>query len=87
MSKAPQDRRECRGQCGKHGKRCSTFFDNAHLFDAAVDEPMWSKYGKGKRLCGSCAPGYDPYRAQREKKAETATAEAARFDSFFKSTR
>ena len=75
MSKAPEDRCECRGQCGKHGSGCVTLFGQAHLYDDGVDEPMASKYGKDKRLCASCAPWYDPHRKAREKRAEKATAE------------
>lgn len=50
-------------------------FGQAHLFDAAVDEPMASRYGKDKRLCASCAGPYDPHRKAREKKAEQAYTE------------
>lgn len=76
MSKPPEDRCECRGQCARHDKRCTTFLGNAHLFDGHADEPMYSPRGKGKRLCAQCAPGYDPYRRARERKAERATTEA-----------
>lgn len=68
---------QCRGACGKHERPCTTMFGNAHLFDGAVDEPMASKYGAGRRLWASCAPTFDPYRKQRERKAQQAYTEAS----------
>lgn len=84
--KAPEDRCECRGQCSKHAQRCVTLFGQAHLYDAEVDLPAFSKYGKDRRLCASCAASYDPHRKARERRMERAASEQQQVgQAFFKS--